>query len=62
MKRLQIVIRLNKKDYSAVSSAPGLKDATIECLAQLQQLVFNTIGVMPDTETLYRHMRRFEKL
>lgn len=62
MNRLQIVIRLNKKDYSAVSSAPALKDAVVECLAEIQQLVFNTIGVMPDTVTLNRHMRRFEKL
>lgn len=62
MNRLQVVVRINKKDYSAVSSAPALKDAVVECLAELQQLVFNTVGVMPDTATLYRHMRRFEKL
>ena len=62
MNRLQIVIRLNQKDFSAVSSAPALKDAVVECLAQIQQLVFNTVGVMPDTATLYRHMRRCEKL
>jgi hypothetical protein len=62
MNRLQIVVRINKKDYSAVSSAPALKDAVVECLAELQQLIFNTIGEMPDTATLYKHMRRFEKL
>lgn len=62
MKRLQIVVRLNNKDFGAVSSAPDLKDAVVDCLAELQQLVFNTIGVMPDTVTLNRHMRRFEKI
>ena len=62
MNRLQIVVRLNKTDYSAVSSAPALKNAVIECMAELQQLIFNTIGEMPDRATLCKHMRRFEKL
>ena len=62
MNRLQIVVRIDNKDFSAVSSAPPFNDAVIECMAEIQQLVFNTIGVMPDKETLIKHIRRFGKL
>lgn len=59
MKRLQMVIRLNQKDYSAVSSAPDIIDATIECLAQIQEFVYNTTGVMPTADTLYTCITRY---
>lgn len=62
MERLQIVVRLNNKDFGAVSSAPDLKDAVVECLAEIQKLIFNEFGVMPDTGTLYRYMRWFKTI
>ena len=62
MKKLQIVVRFNNKDFGAVSSAPAFNDAIIECMAEIQQLVFNTVGVMPDRTTLIKHIRRIGEL
>lgn len=61
MKR-QMVVRIEGRDFSAVSDADNLITATIECLVQLQQLVFNAVGIMPLESTLIRHMRYFKPI
>lgn len=61
MKR-QMVVRLEGRDFSAVSNAADLLTAKTECAAQLQQLIFNTLGVMPQVGTLISHMRYFKPI
>lgn len=61
MKR-QMVVRLEGRDFSAVSNAADLITAKTECAAQLQQLIFNTLGIMPTVRTLITHMRYFKPI
>ena len=61
MKR-QMVVRLEGRDFSAVSNAADLITAKTECTAQLQQLIFNNLGIMPTVRTLITHMRYFKPI
>lgn len=61
MKR-QMVVRLEGRDFSAVSDVADLITAKTECTAQLQQLIFNTLGIMPTVRTLITHMRYFKPI
>ena len=60
--KMQMVVRLEGRDYSAVSVAADLVKAKTDCKAQLQQLIFNTIGIMPTGITLVAHMRSFKTI
>ena len=61
MKR-QMIVRIEGRDFSAVSDNADLKEAKIECLAQLQQLVFNNLRVMPSDKTLIANMKCFKQI
>lgn len=61
MKR-QMVVRLEGRDYSAVSDGVYWTIAKRECLEQLKELIFNTIGMMPTERTLIAHMRYFKPI
>ena len=61
MKR-QMVVRIDGRDFSAVSDAAELVTAKTECMAQLQQLIFNNLGIMPTVRTLITHMRYFKPI
>lgn len=61
MKR-QMVVRIEGRDYSAVSDGAYWAIAKRECMDQLKQLIFNTIGIMPTERTLITHLRYFKPI
>ena len=61
MKR-QMVVRIDGRDYSAVSDAVEIQDAKVECYAQLQELIYNQIGIMPTVRILLKQMRCFKQI
>ena len=61
MKR-QMAVRLEGRDFSAVSDAVEIQDAKVECYAQLQQLIYNNIGIMPTVRILLKQMRYFKQI
>lgn len=61
MKR-QMVVRIDGRDYSAVSDADEIRDAKVECYAQLQELIYNQIGIMPTVRILLKQMQYFKQI
>ena len=61
MKR-QMVVRLEGKDFSAVSQLRHPCKARDSCFQQIQELITNTIGITPTKETLQANVTRFTRV
>lgn len=52
MRKMQVIVRINKIDFSAVNTGENAREAANKCLAEIQQLIYNELGIMPDDTTL----------
>ena len=58
----QMVVRIECKDFSAVSQFRHQRDARESCFQQIQELITNTIGITPTQETLQAQVTRFARV
>ena len=61
MKR-QMVVRVEGKDFSAVSDIKCKHGARVSCMQQIQILIYNELNIIPTEETLRANITRFVTL